>query len=695
MAELPRFESQIRGVQTDVSPALGGIQAAQRGESVYQQGLSDKLNLFFGTATGIAQTKMAQSAQQQAFQDFQEGKSDQKSLIDTGGFSAYRNAYNQRVNELTMVKSKNDIKREFDRIELQNPDSIVEYESMINSFTNSYFKNAPDIAKPELWSYTESLLTDGKRRVTDKYLKKLEENETAETNKFLENTLIDATNAAYTNNNDVAAAQRIEFVKKVDQQISNGLITAEEGRRRKDNFDSAVRQNVFVGAMDRIIANGEFESAKQYLSDFSVGTYKDFGTDERDQIAAKMSQRLNAAMSKRDAMDKAKLKFGKKQIEDAIFVLDNDKDPGDVMGLMSLASQIDAVAETDLAEKLASSYKKNQARGQFKFYTPREMDAIITKYEGKKKFTREEVELLDDVKKLKSRTEKMINDDPLQLGRDLGLTQQTNPFDIEARQQEVDIVNAHYGISTVPALTPEEMGVFKENFETADYTKKTEMVTQVSLFDKSTAQATYAQMAKNGMGAFAMAGSHMLEGRKEVARDIMYGTEVAKANPSIISKEVAPVTTMKIASGLSQMAGHDMKAVYQSIAYHYAARMANQDVSTGWFGGVGEGEVALDEEVLDESIKAVIGEPLSRNDKTFFAPAGVDGGDFDDWLDDITVDDIRKSGGFMGINEEDWDSVYRNAQLFNVKNGVYRLRLAGKFIAKEDGTPFEIRYEGR
>ena len=62
MAELPRYKSTIRQVESSVDPALRGIAASQRGEAMLQQSLQQKLNTFFQVTEAVVRPVIEEKA---------------------------------------------------------------------------------------------------------------------------------------------------------------------------------------------------------------------------------------------------------------------------------------------------------------------------------------------------------------------------------------------------------------------------------------------------------------------------------------------------------------------------------------------------------------------------------------------------------------------------------------------------------
>ena len=135
MAELPRYESQIKGVQTDVSPALQGVAAAQRGQQILSQSLTDKLSSFFGAAEAIATPLIQEKAQRAAFNaDEYERKS---------RWTIYGKAYNNAADAKYAADSAFDARIKAADLAAANPYSPKEFMKMYSEAAKPAIENAP------------------------------------------------------------------------------------------------------------------------------------------------------------------------------------------------------------------------------------------------------------------------------------------------------------------------------------------------------------------------------------------------------------------------------------------------------------------------------------------------------------------------------------------------------------------------
>ena len=687
MAQLPRYEAQIKGTQTDVSPALQGIAAAKQGQQILTQSLNQKLGTFFNTGRAIAEPKIAAAAEKRAFNEYGEGAQQERGLSNSYGFSVYRDSYNKRVGELTVTAAKNDVKREFDRIELENPDDPSEYRNKVDSYAKTFIQKAPDAVKPEIWAYTEALLTEGSKRVNTSHLRKMKDIETAETNDFLQNTLISATNAAYNNDGMVANDMRFEFMEKLDQQVENRLITNEERRRRLDAFDSNVRENLFVGTMDRFVEEGMLDNAAQYLDDFDTGTY-DFSTAERDTISAKMRQKLNAAIASKKAEDTVSKEYAGILVSDATKVYKSGKIPDNMQEVMSgLGFTTEAKQHEFYVAKAA--YDINN---RYSHLTLPEQVATVNSLEQKKDASRVEIDALDMAKKNLAEKIKMAQNDLMSLAVQDGIVKQTAPMipgdmksivsTLPIRIHQAAIASAHYGFKPM-VFHDVEAQQFSDWLQspTTSVDDKIAFIQAVeSSGPKLAGSSIYNQLLKKGASVFAMAGSLVREDKPVVAKQILHGQTILREFGNIEGLEEVKIKLFdEIGNAMTYATDGDRGMVKDSALALYMYK-AEQD---------GNLEKGLSSRNTKSVVRDLTNGVGRRNDQSFFLPKGADEDMFDDFIDKLTPDNFKD---VSGVTPEEAVKIAQSGQLISAGSGKYRIKYKNGWLATKDNKPFILEY---
>lgn len=73
-------------------------------------------------------------------------------------------------------------------------------------------------------------------------------------------------------------------------------------------------------------------------------------------------------------------------------------------------------------------------------------------------------------------------------------------------------------------------------------------------------------------------------------------------------------------------------------------------------------------------------------------PRGVDGGDFEDLIDDIQPETIKTLGGVAGISDERAAELVKRGRIRNIKSGQYIVELDSGVLFKPNGEPFIIEW---
>lgn len=695
MAELPRYEAQIKQTQADVPPAIQGVRAATAGQVMLEQNLTDKLSNFFETSRQIAEPILAKKAEKAAIAEFRAaGDKEVKDigLMESYGFTAYRDAYNKRLHELTIVRAKNDIKRHADKLERDYEDDPVGYKNAFDSFASSYIDKVPAYLKPIAYEYTETLKTSSMDAVAKKHIEKMKQIELAETNDFLRDTMISATNAAYRNDNESAARFRIEHFSKIDEQIEDNIITPEQGRQAKEKFDSAVRENVFVSAMDRMVDSGYLDNAAQYLSDFEEGTYEDFSTFERDAIAAKMRQRLKSALAIKKAEEDAMFKNADIEIKDATKVFNSGKFPSnfDTASMMYDHASLTNQHEFDVARSAYSITSNLSDR------TLPEQMAIVNSMEQGEVESRVGMEAIKQAKQNLKEKMSLAEKDPISLSVQDGVNKSitpvtpsnimSNPALLVGRAKQAQIASLHYGVRPKLFTEPEvqQFSAWLEDPSTS-IESKMQFVETVEGSIGQYGKEVYNQLMEKRAYTLAGAGAMRRAGYRDRAMMILQGDMILRTAGKEIDHEAIDTAIINnFGNALTVVNNeHERNKIRSSVKAYYAS------LSEGYATGIG---TTMDvEDAAKTAIEDIMGKASEkpRNGLTFFAPFGKEPQDVEDYFDEIDTNIVPD---LEVIPRESIRSALKRSQFIHLGGGKYAFKFNNKVIRTAEKEPLILEY---
>jgi hypothetical protein len=689
MAQLPTYKSTIQQSTSSVAPALQGIAAAQAGGQALQQSLTDKLGSFFKASEAIAEPILAGKAEATALKDIREGTEGQKGIFEAYGSTAYRDSYNKRVQQLAVKTAQNDLKVKYDNLERDYFDNPVQYEKMSVKYRDEYVNGLPDFAKTDAYVYSEALSVAGKDRVANNHLKKMRDIETSETNVNLMNMHNDASNAAYNADETMMYYMQDQYAQKIDQQIEDNLISFEEGRRRKETLNVSLRENNYVGKMDRFIGEGSLAEASKYLSEFEVDTFDTFGTAERDRIAAKMRGNLNSAVKQSKAHDKDTVDFANNIVSTAIKIRKNGKQ---VDNPIELAQALQASSDSKKYEWMIQSKAADIVSGYNYMSLPEQRQAL-TEIQSKTTVSGVELEVMLALDKNLKERETKAKSDPISLGGEEGLYAPTAPLQIKDGPQAWGAILSERG--TQSTINEQEFGKGRNqlfsDIEATQFTdwlnsgstsvnEKIEFVTTIESAVPSKAMQAYSQLSKKGASIFAMAGSLVRENKVETAKQILSGQTILKEFGNVEGIEEVKIKLFdEIGNAMAYSSPGDRKMLKDSslALYMYKA----------------EQEGDLEKGLTSRNTKSVITELTNgidkRNGQSFFLPKSTSRDDFEDYMDELTVNDFQNVGG---VTAEQAVKIAQDGQLVSIGTGGYRIKYKNGWMQNKDGSPFVLRY---
>jgi len=689
MPQLPTYKSTIRQTGSSVAPALEGISAAQAGGQALQQSLTDKLGAFFDAGQRVAAPKIASKAQATALKDIREGTETQKGIFEAYGSTVYQDAYNKRVQQLSAKQVQNDLKTKYNDLERQYFEDPTNYAKMTQQYRDEYVNGLPEYSKADAYVYSEALSVSGTDRVSNAYLKKMKDIESSVTNENMMNSFNDTSNAAYNADETMMYYMQGQYDKTVDEQVEDNLISYDEGRRRKESLNVSVRENNYVGKMDRLIGKGELGTASKYLTEFEVDTFDTFGTAERDRIAAKMRGNLNGAIKQSKANEKEQTDFANQIVGTAIDIMKAGKVPDN-------PGQIQRALETASNAKIYEFGLQSQAAAvisNYQYMSLPEQQRALTEYKSKNVISGTDLEVMNALdKNLKDRSN-MAKNDPITLGGQEGLYRPTAPLHVNhgpqawgsvlsERARQSTSNELEYGKGSNMLLTETEAVEFTDwlNSPMTSVDSKMDFITTIESATPQKSMQVYNQLSKKGASIFSMAGSLSREGKVETAKQVLKG--------QIILREFGNV------EGLQEVKIRLFDEVGNAMSYaNEGDRKMLKDSALALYMYKAEQEGDLEKGLTSRNTKSVVTDLTNgvdrRNGQSFFLPKNADKDTFEDYMDELTVDDFQNVGG---VTPEQAVKIAQDGQLVSIGTGGYRVKYKNGWLRTSDNRPFVLRY---
>ena len=221
-----------------------------------------------------------------------------------------------------------------------------------------------------------------------------------------------------------------------------------------------------------------------------------------------------------------------------------------------------------------------------------------------------------------------------------------NPQSIAARLSNVEYLRQHYGREISP-LTDAEADMFTQILPTLSPGQKTQWALAFG-----SSNAIWEQIDKKNAETFAMVGAI---GDKAVMDAVFKGQQrlsdklASSVTPgqylSVFDEHVADVYT-----------GKDRKAMLEASLAHYAGTSDSSDFKPDDF---------------KESIEAVSGGIGKINGHKIELPRGVSEDDFEDYIDDFSVNAVEAFGGVWGMTSEQAAEVIRESKIESIGNNRY------------------------
>lgn len=448
-----------------------------------------------------------------------------------------------------------------------------------------------------------------------------------------------------------------ELREAVNSRIASGELTKSDGDALFRSLDREVR----VFKYQEMIGT----NPKQAYEMLKEG---DEALSPEDALTLKIKAKngIAAAAKAQQAYEKAleqKVEFGFKQAED--FLNKGLPIPDDLIGFLNSATQ-----QTGLNERVKGLIERQEPILKFSKMNTVERSKALAQMERAAQLDPELAKNAETFQRLNKYIETQLEKDPVSFIISQDLVADRPSLDVTkdigqqlaARGDITAALESEYGV-TSSGLTAAETEALAHHVDQLSPSEQIEVMQSIgsSLGDDS-ASKLYADMSKHADGLIAYSGMLASAGNTAVAINILEGRKIladksiAKPSPKFIQEKLVDID-MPVYMHAQQSA--DVNSAIQAIY----ARKALQ-------AGVLEAD-EIDDKILEQAIaEATNGGAIEYNDSYIEPPVyGMSEGDFEDWVEGITVDELSAIGA-----TEETKSILEDSDLITVGRGRYIIK---------------------
>ena len=590
-----------------------------------------------------------------------------------GGTTIYDMAFNKGARETYKSRIQLDAREKIDGLEINFPADASKFDTLAKAYSESTVNAITD---PETKAYAaktiNGYIVSSRSRITKKEFENNRETQRTIFNAAVKQRQADIEMAYREGDYGLGLERQAEYERwLVDQQQAHFLSDAEVFQAKQDMRDHSALIFHLAQYRDELIQNKinpetGISTAEMYLTNFYENRPEGMRPDLHETIVNKLNQektRNNQVRSEARARDTAVAKAFNAQLKQDV------KDATDVLheGLMppNLETIQERAAGTEYADVLARSLQIFDAASIFRKLPHQSelgnadqpsQESVLAELESRKEMSAFDLAVAKRARAIYDNIQSELkNGNGLQLAVKDGLlpggiaqidlrTVETLTQSLQARAQQVDTAEAHYGANSVPHFLPSELDQLQERLIEADSDEQLQFHAALVSSLGQDALKTINQLVDNGAGVMAVAGGLVLDGEEDLARQALKGQAMLAVTPGILNTSDATfqqaVVNVIYQNYTPTMDERRLGALINTVGAVYAHRARLS-------GSIGE-------EIDDIAITGIVNEitggfvTLKGVDRDYTVPAPVRGWDdkrFEQWIDDLTVGELAEMGG--------------------------------------------------
>lgn len=642
-----KFQAQAADTSgADRMRSLAGL-IGQTGDLAFQIGAKKRTEE--GKLAGLEEGRLAAS----------EGRATEKK---GGGFGLFGNAYDQAAQGSYISSIGLESKEKINQLAIDNVDDPEAF----GKLSQEYLKGVLANASPEAYDIinedvTNRIGTIGGKLQSDHKTKVIDESNDTMTIAKDELAIEASTFARHGDSGAAERSKKMAFAT-IDQLVVSGGMKGPAASEAKRTITRDITEQKTSRKFDDIADKDGLPAAFSAIEALRNEIPKGHSPDEWDAYISsaqtdlgRKASRLTEMKAQTTAEDKATVKLYIDATE-----LGFDVSPEDKARAKSLATTPELKEDFARANRVAA----------FSVLSAKDRDAIVSSSQtGKLIDFKDYRDMLASDEKIQEEARK----DGYSLGVKQGLIEDI-PFDandpesLAAKAKQAKFLSSHFGFD-VSLFSDEEATALADSIDDMDYKQKTQLALTLS-----SSPEAWGQIASKNQAQFAMAGAI---GDTDVMMTIFKGQDILDAGNLALKlprDEYMPVFNDLV----EDVYGTENKSAMLKSALAYYAASGDQEM--------------FDDGDFKAAIEAVSGGIGEINSYKVELPRGVFEDDFEDFIDEFSIDDIEAMGGVSGYTLTQAQDLIQNGRIKSVGSNRYEVIVGGDKLMNAEGKPFTLSY---
>ena len=606
MAELPRY----RGVTTQVQSGAKAHMAQARSIDSFIQGVK-------GIERGATDMLATQSIEQAKVDAQTAFTTEGKNAEISDSMSVYGQQYRQSLRNLQKKQVSIDTTKKFNDLYTANKDNPALFEEVTNAYRDKALKDMPEHQKADFVIDYEANKAQFGARIKENRINADKEKAYAAGVEYHTQKVEKLSQAFRDGSYERGIAEASMAKENIQDLAESGLIKKSKAVEMLNAIDKKITWSNFKGINDRYINDGDLEGAQKAIEKFRKTNVPGIDDMGREQLADSMQADLNREVARLKAENSYNSKYDNKEAKKLTKLLNDGEDVEDDVINATLESNVSAT----VAEDLILAKLDNAKIKKFSSMDIADQEADIKEARAKTGKTADELRLINKKEKALEQQVMLRDEDPLVYSQGkhfdgeleyISLNDVDFADKIFTREEQTARSNHSTGKRS-GIFTKEEIKENKQVFKTMTLQEKMGFIDNInSLEDFDIAENTFTQMG----GEALFAGMMVQTGNREAAEMSLLG------KGADVQLEEAFTKNLK-----TKMAG-----VYSGYGQEFIN--ANIDGITNY----AKGMIANGQDLsYTEAIEMSIGQVATYSGQKTVLPYGVDKGQFEDWIDNITI----------------------------------------------------------
>lgn len=606
MAELPRY----RGVTAQVQSGAKSQMAQARTIDSFVQGIK-------GIERGAIDALATESIQQAKVDAEKAFTSEGKNAEISDSMSVYGQQYRQSLENLQKKQVSIDTTKKFNDLYSANKDNPALFETVTSAYRDKALKDMPEHQKADFIVDYEANKASFGAKVKENRINADKEKAYATGLEFHTQKVEKLSQAFRDGSYERGIAEASMAKSNIQDLLDGDLISEPKAVELRAAIDKKITWSNFKGINDRHINDGDLDGAQKAIDKFRKTNVPGIDDAGREQLADSMQADLNREISRLKAKNSYSSKYDNKEAKKLTKLLNDGEDVEDEVIDASLNSNVSA----SVAEDLILAKQDNAKIKKFTSMSIEDQTEDIKEARKQTGKSADELRLINKKEKALEEQIRLRDEDPLVYSQGkhfdgeleyISLNDEDFADKIFTREEQTARSN-HSTSKRSGIFTKEEIKENKAVFKTMSLEEKMGFIDSINgLEDADIAENTFNQLG----GEALFAGMMVQSGNREAAQMSLLG------KGADVQLEEAFTKNLK-----TKMAG-----VYAGYGQEFIN--SNIDGITNY----AKGMIANGEDIgYTDAIERSIGEVATYSGQKTVLPYGIDKGQFEDWLDNITI----------------------------------------------------------